>query len=112
MTEKIKKPWGNFETFTKNKKTTVKILTVCPKRKLSLQYHTKRDEYWRILEGACIVIIGDSIKKAQSGDSFFIEKKTKHRIVGGKRTTKILEISFGPFDEEDIIRLEDVYNRV
>jgi mannose-1-phosphate guanylyltransferase/mannose-6-phosphate isomerase len=30
----------------------------------------------------------------------------------GESPVRILEISFGEFDEDDIIRLEDVYGRV
>jgi mannose-6-phosphate isomerase len=38
--------------------------------------------------------------------------RTTHRLcaVGGKRV-RVLEISFGEFDEEDIVRLEDAYGR-
>jgi mannose-6-phosphate isomerase len=111
MTKIVKKPWGNFEQFTHNKKSTVKIITVLPKRKLSLQYHTKREEYWRILEGNCKIQIGDRKYSGKTGDSFFVGKKEKHRIVGGNKTSKILEISLGNFDEKDIVRIEDDYGR-
>ena len=39
------RPWGKFEQFCKNEKTTVKILTVNPNGELSLQFHHNRDEW-------------------------------------------------------------------
>lgn len=107
----MKKPWGNFQQFTLNQKSTVKILKILPKRKLSLQKHHKRNEFWKVIKGNCIILIGKDEYRAKEGDEFFIPKKTEHRIIGGDMTSEVLEISFGTFDEEDIIRLEDVYGR-
>ena len=111
MSKLVKKPWGLFEQFTHNEKVTVKILTIRPKRKLSLQYHTKRKEFWYVLDGTCTVVIGKKEFIAKKGDSFTIKKKEVHRIIGGSKTTRILEISSGFFSEEDIVRIEDVYGR-
>lgn len=107
----VKKPWGKFEEFTHNEKSTVKILTVLPKRELSLQIHSKRDEFWVILSGNCSVTIGNKVFEAREGDQFSVDRKQKHRITGGTKTAKILEISKGVFDEMDIVRLEDKYGR-
>jgi mannose-6-phosphate isomerase len=30
----------------------------------------------------------------------------------GEQPVRILEVSFGEFDEDDIIRLEDIYGRI
>lgn len=40
---KEERPWGNFERFTHNEISTVKILTVNPNEELSLQYHHNRE---------------------------------------------------------------------
>ena len=108
----VKKPWGKFEEFSKNEKTTVKILTILPGRELSLQYHNKRSEFWLVLSGSCLVTIGNKKINAREGDQFKIDKKVKHRIKGGTKTSTILEISKGEFDEQDIVRLEDKYGRI
>ena len=107
-----KRPWGKFEQFTHNEVSTVKILTVKPRKRLSLQYHKNRKEFWRVLEGNGKVTIGNKIFKAKPGNEFTINKKQKHRIEGGSKELKILEISFGKFDENDNVRLEDDYGRV
>ncbi|UCD04589.1 MAG: phosphomannose isomerase type II C-terminal cupin domain [Candidatus Woesearchaeota archaeon] len=106
-----KRPWGNFEQFCKNEKCTVKMITVNPNEKLSLQYHNDRDEFWRVVLGSGVVVIRDEEIKCKENDEFFIQKGTNHRIITKDSMMKLLEISFGDFDEKDIIRLEDKYNR-
>ncbi len=106
-----KRPWGSFISFTQNEKTTVKLLLVNKGEELSLQYHTKREEFWRILEGNPKITIGDEIIEGHPGDEFNIAVHTNHRIGAPENNVVILEISKGEFDEEDIVRLEDKYNR-
>ena len=108
---KEKRPWGNFERFTLNEKTTVKIITVEPGGVLSLQTHEHRSEFWKIISGNGTVIIGDNETKALPGDTFFISEHAKHRLEAGDTTLVALEIAFGDFDEKDIDRLEDKYGR-
>ena len=105
------RPWGRFEQFTHNELTTVKIISVKPNQQLSLQYHLHRKEFWRILSGSPIVQVGNKKTKAKEGDEFTIPVKAKHRITSGSKPVKFLEISFGKFDEKDIVRLEDKYGR-
>ena len=106
------RPWGHFEQFCKNKKCTVKILEVKPYQALSLQFHYNRDEFWKILSGKPKIIIDNKIFDGKEGDEFYIPKETKHRIKTEESIVRILEIAFGEFDENDIVRLEDVYNRI
>lgn len=110
--EKNIRPWGDFERFTLNEKTTVKIITVEPGGVLSLQTHSHRSEFWKIISGNGIVIVGEDHKKASPGDSFLVPIHTNHRLEAVDSTLVILEIAFGDFDEKDIVRLEDKYGRV
>ena len=105
-----KRPWGKFEKFCENEVCTVKLLYVSTGERLSLQKHEKRDEFWKIISGKAEITVGDDIKEAVEGDEFFVAKKTNHRIKAID-DVKILEISFGEFDERDIERLEDEYDR-
>lgn len=107
-----KKPWGGFETFTKNEKSTVKILIIKPGQMISLQKHNNRKEFWKILENSAKVTIGKKIVKLKKGDTIAIKKNTFHRIEALSKEVRVLEISFGKFDEKDIIRYEDKYGRV
>lgn len=107
-----KRPWGKFEQYTKNEICTVKILTILPGQKLSLQKHLNRSEFWKILKGRPIITIDKKTIKAKEGEEFFIPKKTIHRIGAGSLEAQFLEISFGKFDEKDEIRIEDKYERI
>ena len=106
------RPWGEFEQFTHGESTTVKILTVQPSQSLSLQYHNKRSEFWKVISGCGKVTVGDAVHDASEGDEFLINKGEKHRIATDNSKIKVLEISFGDFDENDIVRIEDKYNRI
>lgn len=106
------RPWGQFEQFCKNETVTVKIITVEPNKKLSLQYHHFRDEFWRVVGGSGKVVIGEETFATSVGDEWIIPKETKHRLMTDDETLIVLEISYGQFDEDDIVRLEDEYDRV
>ena len=106
------RPWGHFERFTHGEHSTVKIIFVRAGESLSLQSHVKRDEFWRILDGQGVVTIDDAVLHARKDDEFFIPRTAKHRIeASADQDLRFLEISFGEFDENDIVRYEDKYNR-
>lgn len=108
----IERPWGNFRQFTKDDKSTVKILTLKPNEILSLQSHAHRSEFWHVISGSGIVEIGDVKKDTTIGDEHEIAIDEKHRLGAGKDGIQVLEIATGDFDETDIIHYEDKYGRV
>ncbi len=105
------RPWGSFVRFTLNEPSTVKILTLLPGKKFSLQKHSGRDEFWRIMSGSGTLVIGDETKEAKVGDEFYASRGTAHRAQAGSEGMQLLEISFGEFDEHDEVRLEDDFGR-
>ncbi len=105
------RPWGDFIRYTNNEPSTVKIITVLPNQSLSLQYHHDRQEFWKVLKGNPVLIIGEKEIEAKEGEEFFIEKEMRHRISSRDEKVEILEISIGNFSEEDIVRIDDVYGR-
>lgn len=108
MHYKEERPWGNFEQFTHNEQSTVKIITVKDQAKLSLQSHKNRDETWIILDGQIKVVLDSQTFETKPGDRFEIKRNQKHRLIGPGR---VLEISHGIFDENDIKRYEDDFGR-
>lgn len=108
----VTRPWGSFTEFTKNEQSTVKLISVTKGEELSLQYHNHRDEFWRVISGNPQLTIGEENIDAKPDDEFNISAKTEHRISAPNDDVVILEISTGNFDEEDIVRLKDKYNRV
>ncbi|MCI5051361.1 MAG: phosphomannose isomerase type II C-terminal cupin domain [Candidatus Pacebacteria bacterium] len=109
--EVTNKPWGHFRQFTLNQQTTIKTLNVNAGEILSLQTHTTREEYWYVLEGHPQITLGDEIFDAQPGQEIFVTQGQQHRIAAPTDAVVILEIAYGHFDEDDIVRLEDKYNR-
>lgn len=108
----VDKPWGKFDQYTHNLRCTVKIITVAPGGTLSRQYHHNRDELWVVLDPGARVEIDEDTLHPESGEELFIPRESIHRLsAAGEEPMRILEISFGEFDEEDIVRLEDVYGR-
>ena len=109
---KVEKPWGKFEQYTHNLPSTVKIITVASGGTLSRQYHHHRDELWVMLDPGARVELDDKVLSPEPGEKVYIPRGTVHRLSAeGGEPVRILEVSFGVFDEEDIVRLEDVYGR-
>lgn len=71
----------------------------------------KREEFWRVVSGSPQIIISESTYEAKEGDEFNVPIEAKHRISAPNDDVVILEIATGSFDEEDIVRVEDKYNR-
>ncbi len=106
-----KRPWGNFEQFTFNEISTVKIITVKSKKRLSLQKHKHREEFWKFLDNPVKVTVGTKTWIAKKDEEIFIPKNTLHRLEGLSKDGRVLEIALGKFNEEDIERIEDDYGR-
>ncbi|MCX6715844.1 MAG: phosphomannose isomerase type II C-terminal cupin domain [Candidatus Taylorbacteria bacterium] len=109
------RPWGNELWFTRESgaPSMVKIITVNPKESLSLQYHIKREEFWFVMSGSGIAQIGTERIPLETGNTCFVPKQAHHRITAGDASPLVfLELAFGEFDENDIVRLEDKYGRV
>ena len=108
--KKVKKPWGEFWQFTQNKKSTVKTLIVKKGARLSYQKHKRRKEMWFVIKGHVGVIKGTTKHILTTHGHIIIEKNELHRLIGLEDSI-VLEISFGRFNEKDITRLADDYNR-
>ena len=105
------RPWGGFRQFAHNALCTVKILTVADGQVLSLQSHRHRDELWVVLDDGLRIEIDGEEHLASPGDEFVIPRGSRHRLGSADGGGRVLEISFGEFDEDDIERYEDVYGR-
>lgn len=106
------RPWGQFEQFVANTPVTVKIITVAPGHRLSLQSHERRGEFWQVLDVPLDVHVDGRDWSAQPGEQIWIPQGAVHRMGNsGTEAGRILEIALGVFDEDDIHRLEDDYAR-
>jgi mannose-6-phosphate isomerase len=106
------RPWGRFEKFNENTPCTVKLLYINQGSRLSLQYHNKRNELWRIIKGKALVQVQAKELHLHEGEDIAIPTGAKHRVTAEDSDCVILELSFGEFDESDIVRVEDDYKRI
>ena len=107
------KPWGYFETLMETASSQVKLLSISPGHKLSLQKHRYRSETWYVINGQAKVTKGNERYSMVAGDSVIIEANEQHRLENISETQlEIIEIQTGTyFGEDDIVRLKDSYGR-
>ena len=112
MKEKEFRPWGWFKVLQRGDNYCVKELFVEPDMRISLQFHRYRTEDWVVVNGNGTITQGNLETECKVGDTFFIPIEQRHRITGGKKGITIIEVQRGKGVEDDIVRLEDGYNRV
>jgi mannose-1-phosphate guanylyltransferase len=106
------RPWGRFEKFHENQLCTVKLIYIKANSRLSLQYHKERWEFWKVMKGTAQVELDGEISEIKEEENIVIPKGVKHRVKALNNNCVILEISYGKFDENDIVRIEDDYKRI
>jgi mannose-6-phosphate isomerase-like protein (cupin superfamily) len=136
------RPWGGFfvidegqaETFAdhyfqaqsadginKTGKLSPKILMVQPHERNSWQYHHRRAEMWKIIEGPVGVVISDTdeegpLQAKAVGEIIRIKQGERHRLAGLDKWGVVAEMwqhtdKNNPSDEDDIVRVQDDYGR-
>ena len=108
-----KRPWGNYVILTSLEYCKVKHITINPGSQISVQYHNKRAEVWTIVSGTGQVLLGDQWEVVSPGITITIPQGTIHSVKALDEPLVFIEVQTGTyFGEDDIIRLEDKYNRV
>lgn len=108
----VERPWGSFKQFANNEPCTVSLMTVLPGQRLSLQSHTMRAELWIVLDDNSTIQVGDDINTYNAGDEIWIPVNERHRLsCPGDKPVRVLEVAFGNWQQEDIERYDDDYQR-
>ena len=109
----VHRPWGTYTPLKNEEGYQIKLITVAPGQKLSLQYHQKREEHWVVTQGQAIVQIGDYEYKTGPGEYRYIPLGEKHRLTNdGDIELVMIEVQVGSYlGEDDIVRLDDIYKR-
>ena len=90
----------------------LKEITVSPGKKLSLQSHNKRKEYWIVFEESGKAIVGDGELALEQGKVITVDIGQKHRIINDKdKELRIAEVQLGECKEDDVTRYEDDFGR-
>ena len=136
------RPWGGFFVIDENQaqqfanryfegldvaslkisgKLSPKILLVAPHQRLSWQYHHRRAEIWRLIDGEAGVIrseddVQGQLEVLKKGDTITLQQGERHRLVGLEEWGVVAEIwqhtdADNPSDENDIVRVQDDFGR-
>ncbi|SHK60387.1 cupin domain-containing protein [Hymenobacter psychrotolerans] len=102
-------------------KLSPKILLVAPEKRLSWQYHHRRAEIWRVVQGPVGVVTSPTdeeaeVKTYQPGELITLQQGERHRLVGLGGWGVLAEIwqhtdAANPSDEDDIVRVQDDFGR-
>jgi mannose-6-phosphate isomerase-like protein (cupin superfamily) len=107
------RPWGAFWSLDRGAAHQVKRIRVNPMGRLSLQYHHHRAERWVVIEGTATITVDDAVMKVQPSGVVMIPKGAVHRLENLTTSpVEIIEVQMGDYlGEDDIVRLDDAYNR-
>jgi len=108
----VERPWGSFKQYANNRDCTVSLMTVQPGQRLSLQSHTGRAELWIVIDDGAVVQVGETQREHRAGDEIWIPANEKHRLsCRGDKPVRVLEVAFGNWQQDDIQRYADDYER-
>jgi len=142
ISQDVERPWGGFFVIDETQsqdfadryfggqdvsglrvagKLSPKILLVKPEARLSWQYHHRRAETWRVIEGPVGIVRSDTDEEGElvafeAGDTVVLQKGERHRLIGLKNWGIVAEFwqhtdPKHPSDENDIVRVQDDYKR-
>ncbi len=110
----VTRPWGNYRILFQEPGVWVKRVEVSSKSRLSLQKHAHRSEKWIVVTGAGMAVVNELEIHVEAGVVVDVPLGAIHRIGNtGKEKLIFIEVACGDYlNEDDIIRLQDDYNRI
>jgi mannose-1-phosphate guanylyltransferase/mannose-6-phosphate isomerase len=107
------RPWGYYQSVDEGARYQVKRIVVKPGGRLSLQKHFHRAEHWIVVRGTAEVTRNGEIHYVHENESIYLPIGCEHRMANpGKIPLELIEVQTGSYlGEDDIVRIEDIYNR-
>jgi mannose-1-phosphate guanylyltransferase/mannose-6-phosphate isomerase len=107
------RPWGYYQSIDQGPRYQVKRIVVRPGGRLSLQKHHHRAEHWVVVRGAAEVTLNEKVTLVHENESIYLPIGSTHRLANpGKIDVELIEVQTGSyFGEDDIVRIDDAYNR-
>ena len=112
-TESEQRPWGRFYVSHDEPTYKIKLIEVDPIGRLSYQYHYKYSETSNIVKGIGTIKLEGAVKEYTSGKTILTPQAVRHCIENkGSEKVIFIEVQMGTYFEEDnIVWIEDDYNR-
>lgn len=114
-------PGFSYEEIANGHSLTPKILVPAPGKRLSWQYHHRREEIWSVVSGPIGVITSETdeqgpVIEKHDGDVVSFGTEVRHRLIGLDNFGVVAEFwkhtdSYNPSDESDIVRVQDDFSR-
>ena len=107
------RPWGTYRIIEQGTFFKIKQIILLPHKRTSLQYHKYRAECMTVTDGSVEIVVGNETNKMVPGDYCYIKTGVPHRLQNNsEHPVYIIEVQTGEnLGEDDIIRLEDDFNR-
>lgn len=107
------RPWGAYTVLEDKPGYKIKRIVVKPGLRFSLQKHLHRNEHWIIISGTATVTVGENTQILRANESTYIKMGELHRLANeGKIPVVLIEVQVGAYTgEDDIVRIEDDFNR-
>tara|TARA_B110000211_G_C14084259_1_gene555981 strand:- start:122 stop:1435 length:1314 start_codon:yes stop_codon:yes gene_type:complete len=111
---KVYRPWGIYDSIDNGERYQVKLITVKPGAKLSVQMHHHRAEHWIVVSGTAKVTNGEKTFLVTENESTYISIGQVHALENpGVLPLEMIEVQSGSYlGEDDIVGFEDKYGRV
>jgi mannose-1-phosphate guanylyltransferase/mannose-6-phosphate isomerase len=107
------RPWGYYQSVDNGARYQVKRIVVKPGQRLSLQKHFHRAEHWIVVKGTAEVTRDNEVVLVHENESIYLPIGCIHRMANpGRIDLELIEVQTGSYlGEDDIVRIEDIYNR-
>ena len=109
----VAKPWGHEVIWAWTDRYVGKVLVLETGKRLSFQYHERKDEWIRVIEGRLRLTLENDAgvieeRELGPGESARVPIGRRHRYEAVERCT-LIEVSTPEL--EDVVRLEDDFGR-
>ena len=110
---RVPKPWGEELIWALTDRYCGKVITIETGRRLSLQYHERKDEAILVTAGRLRLLLEDAdgrdvVSELGAGGSAHVPARRRHRYEAIERV-QLIEVSTPELD--DVVRIEDDFGR-
>jgi mannose-6-phosphate isomerase-like protein (cupin superfamily) len=110
---RVPKPWGEELIWALTDRYCGKVITIETGRRLSLQYHERKDEAIFVTTGRLLLLLEndrgeDELRELGPGEGAHVPVGRRHRYEAIERV-ELIEVSTPELD--DVVRIEDDFGR-